>query len=193
MWTSAKKLQATDPRLRREFCSIVNAILRMDLKEPVQHVVPFARAVNQLCIIRGVRDAGTLRFPPGGVLWRGSSLPNQHKAFFEVGAKYRVPGFLASSLKQEVTYRFIYEAYDQGLPAVSWRIELDPRGEADMRFRCKHVNYVSNSHFGDDEAEFLFAPYSVFEVIGTEWSIKPDDDNPHKITLRLSWNMLSSL
>ena len=43
-------------------------------------------------------------------------------------------------------------------------MELDPRGEAEFRFRCKHVNYVSKSLFGDAEAEFLFAPYSAFEV-----------------------------
>jgi len=34
------------------------------------------------------------------------------------------------------------------------------------------------------EAEFLFAPYSVFEVVRAHWSDKPDDDNPHQITIR---------
>jgi len=103
------------------------------------------------------------------------------------------------------------------------------------RQRCKHVNYVSKSHLGDQvpsyvcvavtggnpgyrkskhatfiifvsfafqrcssdagdgpgvgwggaqEAEFLFAPYSTFEVVAVEWSSRPDDDHPHQITIR---------
>ena len=65
-----------------------------------------------------------------------------------------------------------------------WRVELDPRGAAELRYRCKHVNLVSSSHFGDAEAEYLFAPYSAFEVVAVAWSDNPDDDTPHEITVR---------
>ncbi len=99
--------------------------------------------------MRGVRDAGSLRFPEGGVLWRGGALPDQHQAFYAAGVRYRVPiatqpeidsviisslpiitiithyyilrpsdlqvryrvpGFLATSASQGVTYDFIYKA-----------------------------------------------------------------------------------
>ncbi len=69
----------------------------------------FARGVAELCIVRGVRDAGALRFPEGGVLWRGGALPEAHQEFYAPGMKYRVPGFLATSASRQVTYDFIYK------------------------------------------------------------------------------------
>ena len=35
-----------------------------DRAELMRDVAVFARAANELCIVRGVRDPGTLRFPP---------------------------------------------------------------------------------------------------------------------------------
>ena len=35
-----------------------------------------------------------------------------------------------------------------------------------------------------EEAEYLFAPYSVFTVVDVTWSPTPDDRTPHRVTLQ---------
>ena len=45
--------------------------------------------------------------------------------------------------------------------------------------RCAHVNYVSHTHVGG-EAEFLFAPYSIFTVRSVAWGA---GGAPHRIEL----------
>ena len=56
-----------------------------------------------------------------------------------------------------------------------WVIHFDPRGDPnnpgyreDERFRCRHVNFVSNTHV-EDEAEYLFGAYSAFAVRKVHW------------------------
>ena len=62
---------------------------------------------------------------------------------------------------------------------------IDPAGAGDEARRCKHVNFVDNSHIVDDagqprEAEFLFAPYSVFTVRSVAWDA---NGGTHRIEL----------
>ena len=52
-------------------------------------------------------------------------------------------------------------------------VYVDPAGEHDADRRCKHVNYVSHTHVGG-EAEFLFAPYSIFTVRKVERDVEVD-------------------
>lgn len=49
--------------------------------------------------------------------------------------------------------------------------------------RRRQVNYVESSKFGDLEAEYLFAPYSVFTVLAVQPSAPNSYINPHVITL----------
>ena len=172
MWTSALQLGV------REFCSILNAVIRTDRMPAVAHAAVVVRATNKLCV---VRRTVSLRFPEGGLCLRGGGLPDEHKAFFGTGSKYRVPGFLATSFSRDVARRFMYRAHvDGGLPAVLWHVQLDPRGADSFEHRCKHVNFVEKTNVpGEDE--FLFAPYSVFTVTNVEWSARPDERTPHKI------------
>jgi hypothetical protein len=72
-----------------------------------------------------------------------------------------------------------------------YTIKLDPRGEKDLRFRCKHVNFVENTHFAN-EREFLFSPYSVFDVEMVKWSDNCNYMRPHEITLRCAESQLVS-
>ena len=124
--------------------------------------------------------AGAPASPPNGVCFRGGGLPDTHRSFFAVGVKYRVPGFLATSFSEGVAFSFLYRAHtDHALPAVLWRVHLDPRGETDFRFRCKHVNLVKHTNVAGEE-EFLFAPYSAFTVKAVVWNAG-DDLNPHII------------
>jgi hypothetical protein len=53
------------------------------------------------------------------------------------------------------------------------------------RFRCRHVNLVKKSNV-DDEAEFLFAPFSVFTVASVHAPVKPTASNPIVIALEAS-------
>lgn len=70
-----------------------------------------------------------------------------------------------------MAFEFLYRrAVEVDLPPVLFIIHLDPRGETQFRFRCKHVNYIANSHV-PREQEFLFIPYSVFTVGEAEWKV----------------------
>jgi hypothetical protein len=67
---------------------------------------------------------------------------------------------------------------------MQYTIKLDPRGQSNPRYRCKHVNYVENTHFA--EREFLFSAYSVFDVEVVTWSSNCTYLQPHEIVLRCS-------
>lgn len=45
------------------------------------------------------------------------------------------------------------------------------------------VNYIESSKFGDQEAEFLWAPYSVFTVLDVARSPSNSYLEPHVVTL----------
>jgi hypothetical protein len=114
IWTSDLTLQAPSLHDQLEFCSIMNALIRMDTDiktisatSVMHHIAVFARCVNKLCIFRGVHSPDEFQYPPGGVLWRGSSMPNLQKDFFKAGIKYRVPGFLSSTSIEAVAYKFV--------------------------------------------------------------------------------------
>jgi hypothetical protein len=180
LWTSGISMHG-GPWVRKEFCSIINSVIRKDRADAVFHAGPFTRAINKLVVTRGRADC----FPAEGVLWRGGTLPSEHRAFFAPGVKYRVPAFMATSVEKDVANRFVLLAEADGGDCVRWRVELDERGETDVSWRCKHAAYVTRSHYGPDEAEFLFPPYSAFEVIAVKWSNQAKDARyPHEITVR---------
>lgn len=183
VWTSDQILP-TPAGAGREFCSLLNEAIRADDLALLQAAMPLIRAINSLCVVRGARPDCNLRFPPDNTCYRGGGLPDRFQAFFQPEVKYRAAGFLATSFDREVTGRFRYKAFEEdGLPAVLWVIRLHPRGARDVTYRCKQVNYVVSSKFGDEEAEFLFAPYSVFTVKSVELKPKATYLDPHVITL----------
>ena len=146
LWTSGKKPSGVSARYAKELCSMLNEAIRLDDEALLEHAVCLVIAINRLCVVRGVRDDTQLKFPTDGICYRGGALPDEHRAFFTPGTQYRVPGFLATSFSEDVAYRFYYGAYNDGLPAVKWVIHLDPRGEREFRFRCKHVNFVEGKN-----------------------------------------------
>ncbi len=199
LWTCADRLGAPDHDL--QFCSLLNAALRMDAPALVAPAAVLCRAINMLCVER--RKASSVRFPPEGVCWRGGGLPVQHHAFYSQLAaqydasvdafhspdsrrgKYRVPGFLATSFSHDVAWQFMYEAWREGRgpPCVLWRISVHPEGGKVLRHRVKHVNFVERSEVQQDEQEYLFAPYSVFTVTKVEWADKMTPYTPHIVHL----------
>jgi hypothetical protein len=103
LWTSDKRFggAGVPPALQREFCSLINAVLRGDDPALLCAAMPLIRAINSLCVVRGARPEKLLRFPHEHRCFRGGGLPDEHRGFFVSGVKYRVPGFLATSFDRE--------------------------------------------------------------------------------------------
>ncbi len=103
LWTSGQRLggEGVPPAQQREFCSLLNAALRDDDPVLLAAALPLTRAINSLCVMRGARPEGALRFPPAHRCFRGGGLPDAHRGFFAPGVKYRVPGYLATSFDRE--------------------------------------------------------------------------------------------
>mmetsp|Transcript_29192 Transcript_29192/g.69311 ORF Transcript_29192/g.69311 Transcript_29192/m.69311 type:complete len:277 (+) Transcript_29192:879-1709(+) len=185
LWTSGQKLK-TGAGGGVELCSMLNAALRSDDREQVGHACPILRAINQLLVIRGVRDTSTVPFPPQ--TFRGGALPPEHMPFFErmlrERATFRVPGLLATSFVRKTAERFALQAEHRDESVVLWVIHLHPEGEHNMTKRCRHVNFIDKTHF-EGEKEFLFAAYAPFKVKEITWA--PDKkayaDEPHVIEL----------
>lgn len=166
LWTSPRR-----GILGMEFCSILNAIIRADVDNEISSAVVIIRAINNRRVRRqDVSAVEKLVFPPGGILWRGGGFRDIYRTFFEgnTGKKIRVPGFLACSQDKVVAEEFCNRAH-RAHPRALWKVMLDPRGETQLQYRCKHMAYVTKSLI-IGEGEHLFAPYSVFTVVETEWA-----------------------
>ena len=168
LWTSDRKFVGVAPEHAKELCSLINSALRADHPDLAGPTASMVRAINTLCVVRGAAVA-SLRFPAGGITFRGGGFCNSHREFFTVGKRYRVPGFLASSFSEAVATDFRDRA---DLPPdgsrILWRIHVDPAGEHDPSRRCKHVNFIDRTHVLGEQ-EFLFAPYSIFTVTAVAW------------------------
>jgi hypothetical protein len=146
-WTSSVKLKTTDSGQDSEFCFIFSQLLREDPASLARSCAIIARAMN-MDLVAG--RTGTAVFPPNGECWRGGGFDEQHRGFFEVGKRYRVPGFLATATVKNVTNNFMFRAEAMGHPVVQWCIRLDkrsnPQGENALNRRCKHVNLLRVTH-----------------------------------------------
>jgi len=182
LWTSGCRNHDDE-----EFCQILNRATRSGFAVAGPAAV-VARAINANLLMDRVHGpSGPPPYPVGGKCYRGGGLPDEHKAFFFPGMKYRVPNYLATSYEDgRIVSSFMRRSPH---PAVKWEIQLDVRGDPggmdDARFLCKHVNFIARrAPDVPDEKEFLFVPYSVFEVISTAWSSNPTPTSPHVVTLR---------
>ena len=125
-------------------------------------------------------------YPPKGETWRGGSFRNEFKSFFQQikGKKYRVPGFLATSLEKQTAAGFAYRA-NKDHPCAMWQVKFDKRAKKDPKYRVKHMSFVSKTLVGG-EGEYLFAPYSVFTVMRVGWlNALVVNDMHHEIELKV--------
>ena len=62
----------------------------------------------------------------GCASWRGGGFRDECKDFFAPGVKYRVPGFLATSLRKYTAENFISMAADRNIefPRILWCIKV---------------------------------------------------------------------
>jgi hypothetical protein len=197
VWTSQKQLVHPDG-IAIEFCSIFSRALQQDRASIARACAILASGIKaNLVAARMLASAGAssdpqpkVVFPPNAECWRGGGFNEEHKAWFEsmAGKKYRVPAFLATSVKKNVTNDFMFRAESQGYPVVRWKILLDkradPDGENDPRYLCKQVNLLRVTHCAGEE-EFLFQAFSVFTVKEVSWSKSAlaTMDDPHCIVL----------
>jgi hypothetical protein len=167
-----------------EFCSVFSRLLQADSASLARSCAIVARALNSNLLAGSTSDA----FPQNGQCWRGGGFDEQHRGFFTVGKKYRVPGFLSTSGQKSESKIFMYKAECAGYPVVQW-IQLDrrsdPQGENSMQHRCKHVNTFSTlqDYGGGEEEATVFAAFSVFTVREAVWSTNPTTQDPHRITI----------
>jgi hypothetical protein len=164
LWTCAARLHAGGP----EFCSILNFACMND--RCARPLAVLARAVNQLCV-----DQRNPIHPTEYRAFRGGGFKEASRCFFETGKRFRQPAFLPTSFSYGVAKKFL----PRRTPArsvIMWEIRIyRDRG-------CRHVNLVANSVVDDDEQEYLFAPYSVFEVHDVKWA-QGTVHNPHRVVL----------
>ena len=74
MWTSQLRLEDVPSKYNKEFCSILNEVIRGDDSgDLMANACVLVRAINQLVVMR--RSGPSVRFPQGGVTYRGGALP----------------------------------------------------------------------------------------------------------------------
>lgn len=165
MWTSALQLRG------REFCFILNELLREDAEDMVVTLGKVCRAINELCVTAG-RGVPAVH-PPNFVCYRGAGFDDKWRSFFVAGRKYRQPAYLATSFCRDVAEGFLWRSV---LPCkILWIVHIDPS------LKCVHVNLVRQSNV-DGEEEYLFAPYSAFTVLSAKWGVGTNED-PHMVEL----------
>ena len=118
--------------------------------------------------------SASVRWPINSKTFRGGGLPARHRGFFREGVRFRVPHFLATSFSRTVAQSFMRR---QAEAPVLWTFEFTQR-------RCLHVNHLRHTSGGEDE--FLFVPYSAFEVIECEWAPQPSLARPHRVRIRVA-------
>eukprot|EP01043_Picozoa_sp_COSAG02_P034835 COSAG02_NODE_2459_length_8804_cov_3.707295_4_plen_238_part_00 len=155
IWTSAAQLRG------KEFCSILNAMVRLDKPPVIDQIAGISRALNMLCVTVGTGLRPGACHPPDFVCFRGGGFDMKYKEFFVPGRQFRQPAYLATSFSKSVADGFIQRAKTQC--KVLWIIRIDPKR------KCNHVNFVLRSNV-PGEAEYLFAPYSAFEVLNATWT-----------------------
>lgn len=159
-------------------------MIRDDVAEEIEAAVTIFRSINSRRVHR--MDGGTnidiQSYPPKGETWRGGGFRDEHKDFFKrmKGAKYRVPGFLATSDERNIAVAFAFKA-DEAHPCAIWKVVFDKRGKNQPEYRVQHMAFVSKT-LVDGENEYLFAPYSVFTLLSVEWSEKLQE--PHQFTIQ---------
>eukprot|EP00668_Euglena_longa_P029577 GGOE01036932.1.p1 GENE.GGOE01036932.1~~GGOE01036932.1.p1 ORF type:complete len:650 (+),score=124.20 GGOE01036932.1:36-1952(+) len=166
IWTSPKRMED------REFCFILNDVIRQDLDKLMPCAATISRAINLLLV--NVRLTGGVC----GVVYRGGGLPDEHRGFYVPSRTYRVPMFLATSVDRNTSVQqFCRRAgLQQRLPPVLWVVHLD------QQVGCMHVNHIKRSEC-EGEEEYLFSPYSVFTVQEVTWKEKPTWQDPHVVHL----------
>ena len=162
LWTSALTLRG------HGFCHIVNTMTRADEYELCENLAMLARAINEPRV--GIHAGSD---PINAVCFRGGGFNERFRSFFATTRTFRQPTFLATSLSIDVAESFMRRSPEA--TKILWLIRIDPAR------KCLHANLVQQSN-ALGEAEYLFAPYSVFTVLHANWNAGTDSE-PHVVEL----------
>jgi hypothetical protein len=181
LWTSTQKHRIVN---RMELCSVMNAVIRDDFTDEIAASVMIFRSINHRRVHRlsHCPSVNVQSYPPKGETWRGGGFRDEFRPFFQnmKGKKYRVPGFLATSVDKQVAIGFVHKVKKDN-PRAMWRITFDKRGEKHVEYRVQHMSFVSKT-LVEGEGEYLFAPYSVFKLVSIKWS--GNLKKPHLFTIK---------
>ena len=194
LWSSDRRIASS--RGKVELCSLLNHAIREDREPALRHALVLTRAINLFCTkpkntrrLWGFYESETAsgrndRWPNGrnsdakDTTFRGGGLPDEHRAFFAVGRRFRSRMFVASSFRRRVALYFMKR---QKNPRVLWTLRFDAENG------CQHVNLLRRADGSQiAEAEFLLSPYTAFEVIEVARGCAGTDDDPHRITLAVA-------
>jgi hypothetical protein len=123
------------------FYNYMNQQLCNDNRDTLRHLMPLIR--------RATRQINRHAPSCQCIAYRGMKLSKQQGAFFTIGTIFRFPGFTSTSKSQYQAKKFGNTLFEIHIYA-----------------GCLQVRDVSDiSHF-PSEQEYLFSPYSLFEVTG---------------------------
>eukprot|EP01126_Amoeba_proteus_P040836 TRINITY_DN437_c0_g1_i27.p1 TRINITY_DN437_c0_g1~~TRINITY_DN437_c0_g1_i27.p1 ORF type:complete len:405 (-),score=70.09 TRINITY_DN437_c0_g1_i27:57-1271(-) len=154
----------------KEFCSILNEFLRIDLWEIMESVAYIARGINDSYVVPAQSRFDQQPEQQTLYLYRVSTVPKNERNFFQVDKVYRCPMFLATSRKSNVA-----EAFTQRAEAIGATRFIISNTALFHGHRTLSTTY---------EKEHLFPPYSVFQVTSVSWKDKgPDLSEVHLTAL----------
>eukprot|EP00732_Lithocolla_globosa_P002382 Lithocolla_globosa_v1_NODE_1545_length_2495_cov_33.624180.p1 type:complete len:532 gc:universal NODE_1545_length_2495_cov_33.624180:1755-160(-) len=168
LWTSSEKIQG------KELCSHINMALIQDKPSTIKHVAKICRAINSMLVTRAKPPEA---WPKNNKTYRGGALPKSHHEFYkQLGKKYRAPMFLATSFEPSVAEFFAQRAENRGEEPVLWTVHVSKQ--------CQNVNYIETLTAEKSEHEFLFVPYSIFEIVSCNLKKNPTASDPHEIEIK---------
>jgi len=185
-WTAPNEVQAPDGS-RVRFYSSLNATLRQDDSgEIMTKVARIARTQNRFIVKRNhsflEKVCNRVTWPEDWIINRGSWMPRSEVSdFYRPGLNFRVPQYVAGSDLRDVAENFIVDFKPKDIAdkvPVLFRIRIDPDS------MCEHINYFEHVTLVRTEKEYVFPPYSPFQVIDVEMPFHPTDNDPVVISLQ---------
>ena len=142
------------------------------------------KAINSLVVDRNKRFPTDIMENGQKKAWdrisyRGAGIDKEELDFWTEGLQYRAPAPIATSIREEVSNRFLPDP-TRFLEPVRFVFQWD-----DSDTPCLHAKYIESVTACEGEDEMLLAGYSAFEVLKVEKSASPSRACPHKITVRV--------
>jgi len=166
----------------REFCWVLNEILRSNDQELVEAAMPIMTVLNSHCVEarsgrQAVVDWGNNDF------FRGICFNMEFKDFFQEGKEFRTPSFLATTADQSVATNFMRRAQPgSALEPLMFVIHVHPTAKP-MHVNFMEITQVMNDEGIPTEKEFLYSPFSAFRVEAVHWREEASLETPHVVEI----------
>jgi hypothetical protein len=123
------------------FYTYINEQLCKDDEQTIQKLMPLIRRATKQINYNGPTE--------DCVVYRGMQLNAQQRAYFKINTIFRFPGFTSTSKSQVLAEKFGNTLF-----------------QIHIYSGCLQVKDVANISHYPSEQEYLFSPYSLFEVTG---------------------------